>query len=165
MLVVSDASPLNYLIRIGHVSVLPTLFTLVLVPTEVADELSRPSTPDVVREFIAAPPPWLSIVAPAGVEAIAGIHRGEQAAIALARERKADTLLVDDRDARHAARSLGVAVVGTLGVLQAAAACGLLDLDAAFASLRATDFRAAPSVYERVLNAHRKRDAGRPGKR
>lgn len=49
MLVVSDASPLNILLRIGHVDVLPALFMQVAIPTSVAEEMSRSATPAVVR--------------------------------------------------------------------------------------------------------------------
>ncbi len=41
MLVVSDASPANVLIRIGQIDVLPALFHSVVVPTAVAQELTH----------------------------------------------------------------------------------------------------------------------------
>lgn len=40
MIVVSDTSPLNVLVRIGHVEVLGSLFGVVLIPPAVAAELS-----------------------------------------------------------------------------------------------------------------------------
>jgi predicted nucleic acid-binding protein len=49
MLVVSDASPVNVLIRIGQINVLPILFKAVVVPTAVAEEMFRPATPQIVR--------------------------------------------------------------------------------------------------------------------
>lgn len=45
MLVVADTSPLNLLVLIGHEQVLPALFHHVVIPTEVAVELSRPEAP------------------------------------------------------------------------------------------------------------------------
>jgi predicted nucleic acid-binding protein len=47
---------------------------------------------------------------------------GEAEAIALAIERKADLLLVDERRGRHAARASGVRVTGLLGVIAQAKA-------------------------------------------
>ncbi len=54
--VVADTGPLNYLVLIGHVSVLPVLFETVFVPEAVRAELDHPETPPPVRAWIAAPP-------------------------------------------------------------------------------------------------------------
>lgn len=54
MLVVSDASAHNVLIRIERVPILPGLFGRVVIPPAVARELSTPRTPEVVRSFAAA---------------------------------------------------------------------------------------------------------------
>ncbi len=56
MLVVSDASPLNVLIRIGLVDVLERLFGRVVIPPVVAREMSHPQTPAVVRDWLANRP-------------------------------------------------------------------------------------------------------------
>ena len=61
MIVVSDTSPLHYLVLIGHVDVLLHLYGSILVPTSVAAELAHPAASDVVRAFIANPPPWMTI--------------------------------------------------------------------------------------------------------
>lgn len=61
MIVLSDTSPLNYLVLIGHVNVLPALFGEVILPVAVRDELLHPAAPEVVREWLSAPPRWLSI--------------------------------------------------------------------------------------------------------
>jgi predicted nucleic acid-binding protein len=45
MIVVSDTSPLNYLVLIGQIDVLPVLFTKVLIPDGVLSELVNPATP------------------------------------------------------------------------------------------------------------------------
>lgn len=155
MLVVADSSPLNFLIRIGHVPVLPMLFERVAVPPAVAAELTRDSTPPEVRIFMDKPPPWFAIVAPARIEPIAGIDAGEEAAISLAREKKADALLIDDRDGRKAAAARGVAVVGTIGILELAARRGLLNLEEAFSRLARTEFRIRPEYLAQRIGAFR----------
>lgn len=120
MLVVSDASPINVLIRIGQIDVLPTLFRAVVIPTAVAEEMTRPSTPHMVRKnWMARPPAWFTVRAPLlAVNPKMLRHRGERDAISLAQEMQADALLLDEEKARADARALGIAVVGTVGVLQ-----------------------------------------------
>jgi predicted nucleic acid-binding protein len=59
MLVVADSSPLNVLVVVGYADILPKLFQAVVIPPQVAGELSHPRTPAAVREFIASPPSWL----------------------------------------------------------------------------------------------------------
>ena len=46
MIVVSDTSPLNYLVLIGAIDVLPQLFGEVYVPPRVMQELQRSRTPE-----------------------------------------------------------------------------------------------------------------------
>lgn len=48
MIVVADASPLHYLILIEQISVLPTIYGQVMVPSVVCEELQRPQTPEIV---------------------------------------------------------------------------------------------------------------------
>lgn len=158
MIVVSDASPLNVLVRIGHVEVLAALFGTVIIPPAVASELSHAGTPTVIRNWIAARPEWLEIRAPATIDATLQIDDpGEVEAISLALELKADFMLVDDRKARRAARERGIPITGAVGVLELASARALLSLKDAFERVRATDFK----VAERILREALKRDAER----
>ena len=59
MLVVSDTSPLNYLILIKSVDVLPSLYGRVAAPRMVLRELLDPEAPPPVRDWAARPPSWL----------------------------------------------------------------------------------------------------------
>jgi predicted nucleic acid-binding protein len=148
MLVVSDASPINVLVRIGHVEILPRLFNAIVIPTAVAHELSRDATPMSVREWLSGKPDWLQIREPSNPEEpTLSRHRGEREAISLAQELRADLLLVDELRVRRIAASLGIAVIGTLGILERAALERLVDLDMALARLRQTDFR----ISDRLL--------------
>ena len=61
MIVVSDTSPLNYLVLIEEVEVLPAIFGRVVVPPAVVEELQAPGTPDAVKAGIAAHPSWLEV--------------------------------------------------------------------------------------------------------
>jgi predicted nucleic acid-binding protein len=140
MLVVADSSPLVVLVKIEHVLVLPTLFGEVTIPPQVGAELRAGNRPSAVRGFIAACPPWLVERTPTAVEPIAALHAGELAAISLARELKADLLLIDELEGRKAAADRNIPLTGTIGVLELAADRGLLDLANAFESVKQTDF-------------------------
>ena len=156
MLVVSDASPVNVLIRIGQIGVLPALFKAVVVPTAVAEEMTRPSTPQIVRDWMAHMPAWLTVRAPhIAVNPAMLRHRGERDAISLAQEIHADALLVDEEKARAEALALGVAVIGTVGVLQRAADQGLIaDLQAVHESLRQARFHVSEKILHDSLARH-----------
>ena len=136
MLVVADSSPLNFIIRLGNVDSLPRLFEAVAIPPQVAEELSHMRTPKAVRDFMVRLPQWLTIRSPMHIETIPGVDPGEAAAISLARELKADLLLIDDREGRKAAVKRHIPVTGTIGVLERAAQAGLLDLPEAFHGLK-----------------------------
>jgi predicted nucleic acid-binding protein len=146
MAVVSNTSPLNYLVQIEAVDLLPRLFERVSIPPAVVAELQHPGSPEVVRRWAQSPPTWLEVRPltnpPLGLK----LGLGEVEAITLALELKATTVLIDDRRARKAAADRGVNVMGTLAVLVAAGQHGLIDLDDALAKLMATSFRVHPSV-------------------
>lgn len=161
-IVVADTGPLRYLVLIGQVDVLPRLFGAVSVPATVAGELRHPHSPDAVRAWAAAPPSWLAVhpdpAEPA--EVLRRLDPGERAAIALAQVLGAGLLLVDDRAGVAAAHERGFRVTGTLGMLADAAAGDLLDLAAAFAALRATNFHHPPDLLDALLAADRARRRG-----
>lgn len=85
------------------------------------------------------------------------LDAGERDAIVLAHELRADLLVMDDWDGREVAIQRGLTVLGTLGVLDAAAARGLVVLPGALAHLQATNFRMPSAVVEMLLA----RDAAR----
>jgi len=157
MIVVSDTSPLNYLVLIQHAEVLPSLFGQVIAPPAVMAELQHPGAPTIVRAWAAGPPAWLEIRAPARIDPSLGLGTGETHAISLAQELHADAVLIDERRALTVARKAGLLVTGTLGVLEVAAERGLLDLVSALAALRQTTFRVSAQILDDLL----RRDADR----
>jgi predicted nucleic acid-binding protein len=62
---------------------------------------------------------------------LAGLDKGEQDAILLALELTANQLVIDEMDGRREAERWQLAVTGTVGILRAAAALGLIDLKGA----------------------------------
>lgn len=156
-IVVADTGPLRYLILIGQIDVLPRLFAAIAVPITVAGELRHPGAPVGVRAWAASPPPWLTVHDDSvELDSLRQLDSGERAAVALARELGAGLLLMDDRAGALAARAHGFRVTGTIGVLIDAARQGLLQLDIAFAALRATNFRFPPALFDTLLEEHRR---------
>lgn len=154
--VISDTSPARYLVMIGEVELLPTLYTEVFIPESVADELNRPATPEAVRHWIARRPPWLQVVplpTPRASVSLADLDLGEHDAIVLALHLNADLVLMDEREGVEEARRLGLTVTGTLGVLDRAAERGLIDLGVVIDRLRRTNFRVDPALLGRLLAA------------
>jgi len=156
-LVIADTSPVNYLILIGCIEILPRLFTRLVLPSAVEAELTSTGAPKEVRTWIARPPAWLEIINAPAVANPAGIHRGEAAAIALARSMSADLLLIDDRKGVDVARQLGLRVTGTLGVLDLAAERGLIDFAEAIRALERTTFRRPGELLNALAAKHQKK--------
>lgn len=140
MIVISDSSPFVALVNIGHAELLASMYGRVIIPPEVANELASPKRPAAVQAFIATPPIWLEIRPPTVVEHIPGLDAGEVAAISLARELKADRVIMDEAMGRKAAADRNLQVIGTIGVLIAAAHREFIDLEQAFEKLKQTDF-------------------------
>lgn len=160
MIVVSNTSPLRYLLLIEEIELLPQLYGRVMIPQAVYDELSSSSAPALVQNWIARPPDWLEIRATTGEadERLEKVDIGEREAILLAERLEADWLILDDMSARQIAIERGLNVTGLLGVLNEAARQGLVDLPAAIARLRKTNFRVSSRLIESLLERYRSED-------
>lgn len=160
MIVVSDTSPLCYLLLIEEIEVLPQLFGRVIIPQRVRDELLTPAAPQVVRGWIAQPPDWLEVqtitnqIAPA----LNQLDLGEQEAITLALQLQADLILLDDLAARRIATEMQLEIVGLLGILGSAAEKGKIDFSAAIERLQQTTFRASPKLIDSLLQQYQSKD-------
>lgn len=154
--VISNTTPINYLVLIDHSAVLRLLYGRILIPQAVFGELQDEGTPPTVKEWIAAHPPWLEIrtVSTPLEPSLAFLDLGESEAISLAKELRADALIIDEPDGREEAKRQGLRVIGTLRVLYDAAEAGLCDLEQAYERLQHTSFRAHASLYRTFLEAH-----------
>ncbi|MGD1858935.1 MAG: DUF3368 domain-containing protein [Leptolyngbyaceae cyanobacterium] len=152
MIVVADTSPLNYLLLIGQIDLLPQLFREVLIPEAVRDECLDPDAPKPLREWILNPPAWLVIQSISGIDlTLSALDSGEQAAILLAQTLPADLFIIDERLGRNAARDRGIPIVGTIGILDDSASQGLIDLPNAIAQLQKTNFRISQRIVESLF--------------
>src|SRR5260370_16168161 len=77
----------------------------------------------------------------------------------------ADLLLIDDRAGAILAQRRGLAVTGTLGVLDLASQARLLHLQDTFSRLQKTNFRYPPSLMEILLKEERNRKTGNRGRK
>jgi predicted nucleic acid-binding protein len=159
MLVVADTTPINYLVLIGQMHLLASLYEQVVIPSAVAAELRHPKAPAVVQTWMARPPPWCAIRQAHGQpdQALMQLDLGEREAILLAQELRAGAFLTDDLEGRQEALQRGIAVTGTLGILERAALRALIDLPTAIAQLQATTFYGPPDIIATMLA----RDAAR----
>ena len=151
MVVVSNTSPLNYLLMIDAVEVLRGLYGEIHVPELVIAELGSSNSPEVVRAWTRRLPGWVRVCSPSQLRVAEPLHAGELHAVSLALELGAERLLIDDYAGREVARSAGVSVAGTIGVLDLAAEKRLVDLPQCVKRLLATNFRVRREIVEEVL--------------
>jgi predicted nucleic acid-binding protein len=144
MIVVSDTSPLNYLLLVNQIDLLPRLYGKVIIPNAVYAELLSPGAPQVVTEWVLSLPGWVEVHTASTLDLTLHLGAGESEAITLALALKADVLLMDERKGRREAVARGLAVTGTLNILDAAAERGMIDLQEIISRLMQTSFRAAP---------------------
>ena len=152
---VLDTSPLLFLAKIDRLQVLRAAADELLVSPAVWEEIQ--ARDDDATEFVrgAINEGWLELSAPdRPTELVFQLGTGESEAIALARERRADRVVMDDLRARRVARQVGLLPIGTLGILLAARLRGEIpSLRAEIQKLQTAGFRASPALVEAVLRS------------
>ncbi len=156
MIVVSNTSPLTNLAAIGQFDLLHRLYGQLHIAHGVWGELNAggerwPGCDEVAKAD------WIERHTVQNRDLVTALQRdldrGEAETIALALELDADLALLDEKEGRHAARRLGLRVVGVVGILLEAKANGAVDrvrphLDA----LRQTaGFYLSTSLYQYAL--------------
>lgn len=132
MPIVSNTSPLLNLAIIGELELVREQFTRVFVPPSVVEEFRlgehRPGS-ELLQQAVESK--WLVVEDPSDKALVRtlwqDLDRGESEAIALAEEKGAGRILLDEREGRRRARNLDLEVTGALGVLLWAAREGTLD--------------------------------------
>jgi hypothetical protein len=127
-LIVSDTSPLRALNHIGLIGLLQHFFPQVLVPPAVAAELAQQT--QLFSPLDLTPWPFIRVQPVADLSRaqmlLGTLHLGESQAIALALEIGAKYLLIDERQGRSVAASVGLVPLGVVGVLGEAKAAKLI---------------------------------------
>src|SRR4051812_17508847 len=108
-IIVSDTSPIRVLDHLGLLDLLPRLFTEIVIPPKVLNELEYPTKrfkPLQLASFN-----WIQVRAPANQEQVKQLLQeldaGEAEAIALAIELQSE-ILIDEAEGREVAARLGL---------------------------------------------------------
>jgi predicted nucleic acid-binding protein len=141
---------------------LATLVDKTVLSSSARAELLNDAAPPNVRAWAVNPPGWVEIHAAKQVIGTRDISGTDREAIALARELNASFLLMDDQQARHCASALEAITLGTLGLLEAAAARGLVSLPTALEKLRRTSFFVTDELIEAALQRDTERRRRQP---
>ncbi|NMF86635.1 DUF3368 domain-containing protein [Nodosilinea sp. P-1105] len=160
MRIVSNTSPILNLAIVGQLDLLRQQFGQIQIPPAVLDELKtdeeRPGSQSIRAALTAG---WIQ-VQPFSNQSLVQLLRqsldgGEAAAIALALEQQADWILLDERDGRKVAKSLGLQVTGVLGVLLRAKESGdLPPLQPVLKDLiQNAGFRISSELLTKILQA------------
>ena len=144
MIVVSNTSPIVALDFLGHLDLLKALFGQVLIPSAVRQELQSRDVPSWISVHpVRDPNPDLKLEE---------LDRGEREAIALAVELGAQLTLLDDLSARRHAGRLGLAKVGTIGLLlRAKQEKPIENLGPEIERLAKLPFHLCPDLVKRAL--------------
>ncbi len=156
MTVVSNASPLINLARIGKLDLLHELYGELTVPEAVWQEVVVDGAGQPGADQVKASS-WIKVQAVANRRFVQALRleldAGEAEAIGLTIETEAELLLMDEHLGREIARHFGVCYTGLLGVLLEAKHTHLISavkplLDA----LRdVAGFRISDALYQRIL--------------
>lgn len=152
MIVVSDTTPLRYLIEIKQEQILFDLYGGCLIPQAVAEELNDPRAPAKIRKWMEDLPNWMGIeeVAVQSAADLMILDRGEIAAITLAETKKADLLLIDEKLGRRIAKARGIVTSGTLGIIKYASEKNLINFEETISKLQKTSFRFSPKLLDQI---------------
>jgi predicted nucleic acid-binding protein len=157
-MIVSDASPLINLAKVGKLHLLKELFGKVLIEEEVkreaVDRGKEEYAPDALIIEDALREGWIEVKKISAVKDIQGIHSGERNSILLAEKHKC-IVLIDDEDGREVARAMLLKVKGTLYVLKKAVEKGNLRKQDAISTLNemmSGGFRISARIYSKFLD-------------
>ncbi len=132
MIVVSNSSPLITFGRIGHFSLLNSLFGRIHIASEVFAEVVTAGIERPAAEAVRTSP-WVVTHPPVEEDALTnwqqryGLGKGELGTIFLARTLPADLAIIDERLARKLAKRFGLQVIGCVGLLEIGYQHGLLS--------------------------------------
>ncbi|WGZ92439.1 MAG: hypothetical protein QJT81_11165 [Candidatus Thiothrix putei] len=159
-LVVADSSPLITLLNIGRFDLLGKLFTHIIVPPMVAEEVGCGEADSSIW-FAMQQSGFIRI---ATLQAdkrlpvlLLQIDPGESEAILLADQLK-QPLLIDDKAGRKMAQMMGLRITGLVGILEALQKKGALSAEqmpGILDDLEKVEFRLSAALKQRLLEGRR----------
>jgi predicted nucleic acid-binding protein len=161
--IVSNASPLIYLAKVGRMGLLRKVFGEVLIPdevkVEVVDRGKELGEGDAYVIESAINEGWLKVLSAESMEIPIRLERGEAAVLSLAKKLGLREVLVDEVSARTAARLLDLTPRGTVFVLLRALERRELDLNEfldLLSKMIRQGFRLKEEVYVEVVREARR---------
>jgi predicted nucleic acid-binding protein len=158
-LVISDASTLIHLAGIGRLALLKEIYEKIVIPAAVWAEVVEQGRgrSGAMEVEVARQAGWIEVLSPTNEPLVHLLKRdldgGEAEAIALAIERQADLLLLDESDARKVAERYNLPKTGVIGLLiRAKRESRIASLQTELDTLRSrAGFWIAEELYQQVL--------------
>ncbi len=143
-LIIPDTSCLIYLEKIGEIELFQKLYSRTVVTKEVAVEYIEPL------------PVWIEVKKVEEVRYQKVLEQkvdiGEASIMILALERKDAIVCIDDKEGRMVAKTLGIKLTGTLGIIYKAKQEGLIDsVRDRVEKLKKYDFRISKRVEQEII--------------
>jgi predicted nucleic acid-binding protein len=142
MPVISDASPLILLAKIERINILKELYSEVIIPSQVRDEVIKQRNKYSSLMVLEIDKGWIKVEEvglSSKVKEIGerlGLHEGEMSALSLALHASINDFLADDKLARIAARILGLNAIGCLGIVRRAYEIRIVTKDEAVETIQ-----------------------------
>jgi predicted nucleic acid-binding protein len=134
MAIIVDTSCLIILSKIGKLDCLKRLFKEILIPQSVLNEFGE-RVPDFI-EVYRKPIDSKTLQRPQ-----TSLDKGESEVIALAIEKNAEGVVIDEKKGRKVAKRMGIKVIGTLGLLTLAYRKGIVeDIEQVIKEVKAQGF-------------------------
>lgn len=152
MILVADCSALVALSICDSLHLLEALFTRVAVPESVYLEATKPDKhqAQALKHFLQGKVHQVDLRNYVFLDAFA--DAGETEAMVLYKQLSADKLLIDDRRGRKVAKINQIDTIGSLGILLAAKAKGLVkDVKPLLRQIEQSDIYLSPSLIATVL--------------
>jgi len=150
-MIISDTSSISNLFQIGKVDLLKKLYGNITITPAVKRELYALEEQKKLDEL-----KWIKVLAPKNQKKVAELLEeldlGESESIALAIEKNAKYLIIDEYKGRLIAEQYGVKIVGVLGILIQAKQKGVItSVKEEVEKLRSIGFRLNQRLVDNVL--------------
>jgi uncharacterized protein len=158
VIIVSDTSAISNLILVELIELLPKIFTTIVVPQAVSQELLANGQQHQITQFVQSAN-WINVHSVQNLSQVESLQKefsldlGEAQSIALAMQLQASRLLIDERLGRIAAKQKGLKITGILGVLLIAKQQALISEVKPWMDrlIGQANFRIHPLLYQDVL--------------
>lgn len=126
--IISDTTPIISLLKINELEILQKVYDSIIIPTAVFQEIEIGKNKDYYTNISKLD--WIKIMGIKNKNAVASLNdldSGEAEVIILAKEIKADLVIIDEILGRKFAKNTGLIVTGTIGVLMKAKKMKLIN--------------------------------------